>query len=67
LPEIPIPLLPGDPEVPLDLQAVLNAVFHDFGYASSIDYARPPEVSLIVGEATWVREQTAAWKSGRSS
>ena len=67
LPVIPIPLLPGDPDVSLHLQQVLDAVYHDFGYASSIDYGEPPEVSLSGSEAAWVREQIAAWKERGSS
>jgi hypothetical protein len=67
LPVIPIPLLPGDPDVSLDLQHVLDAVYQDFGYASSIDYDEPPEVSLSGAEAAWVREQIAAWKERGAS
>jgi hypothetical protein len=62
LPEIPIPLLAGDDDVPLNLQQVLNAVYVDFGYADSIDYDRPPELSLSGSEADWVRERIEAWK-----
>jgi hypothetical protein len=37
LPTIPIPLLQGDADVPLDLQAALTAVYDGCAYAASID------------------------------
>jgi hypothetical protein len=53
LPEVPVPLLPGDADVPLDLQAALTTVYDALGYDLAVDYARPPEVPLTPGDAAW--------------
>ena len=42
---VPVPLLPGDPDVPLDLQAALTTVYGIFGYDETIDY-RPHALQL---------------------
>jgi hypothetical protein len=39
LPEVAIPLLPGDPEVPMDLQVVLNRAYETGPYRRRIRYA----------------------------
>lgn len=57
LPTVPVPLLPGDPDVPLDLQQALSSVYDDFGYVVAIDYTRAPEIPLRPEEAAWVKEQ----------
>ncbi len=41
LPTVPVPLLPGDADVPLDLQAALTSVYDGFGYDLAIDYTTP--------------------------
>lgn len=46
LPTVPVPLLPNDADVPLDLQAVLGAVYEQLRYDLSIDYTRPLDVPL---------------------
>ena len=53
LPVIPIPLLAGDEDVLLDLQAVFTAVYDALDYASLIDYSRPPEIPLADEWAAW--------------
>lgn len=57
LPVIPVPLLPGDPDVDLDLQLAFDTMYDTFGYDLSIDYTRPPEVPLEGEAATWVAER----------
>jgi hypothetical protein len=54
LPEIDIPLLPGDLDVPLDLQAVFNQSY-DFGpYQKEIAYGKDPIVPrLTLEQAEW--------------
>lgn len=42
LPTVPVPLLPPDPDVPLDLQAAVDACFDLVGYERLLDYAGPP-------------------------
>jgi hypothetical protein len=46
LPVVPIPLLPGDADVILDLQQIFTAAYDLLGYDLAIDYHRPPEPPL---------------------
>jgi len=57
LPVIPVPLLPPDADVPLDLNAAVSAVYGPAGYGWRIDYACPlpaPEPRAEV--VTWLRQ-----------
>jgi hypothetical protein len=63
LPVVPIPLLPGDSTVPLDLQQALAVVYDIIGYDELIDYTPAPPGSLTAAEAAWVEEQLR--RSGR--
>jgi hypothetical protein len=56
LPTIPIPLLEPDPDAALDLGAVVAAVYERGGYATLIDYSRPPPPPLTDSEAAWLDE-----------
>lgn len=42
LPLIPVPLQDPDPDAPLDLSAALAVIYERAGYATLIDYHRPP-------------------------
>jgi len=42
LPAVPVPLLPPDPDVVLDLQAAVDACFALVGYERLLDYSSPP-------------------------
>jgi hypothetical protein len=53
LPSIPIPLKPEDPDVPLDLQAVLDTAYDRAGYDLSVDYTRDPVPPLTGEWAEW--------------
>ena len=53
LPPIPIPLLPGDSDVTLDLQLALNTIYDALNYDLSVDYTQPSEVPLEGEVATW--------------
>lgn len=57
LPAIPIPLLPPDPDVWLDLAAVFATTYERGRYARSLAYASPPPVSLDDGTRHWVMER----------
>lgn len=57
LPTVPVPLLPGDADVPLDLQAALATVSTIFGYDETIDYRRPPRGPLSPEEAVGIEER----------
>jgi hypothetical protein len=57
LPTVPAPLLPPDPDVPLDLQAAVKACFDLVGYERLLDYAAPPPPPpLGDDDMAWVAE-----------
>lgn len=57
LPLLPIPLLAPDPDVPLDMTAVLQTVYQQGGYDWRIDYHLPvPPPELRSGMAAWVQK-----------
>ena len=55
LPEIPIPVRAPDSDARLDLQAVLNQIYDDAGYAEYI-YDGEPRPRLGEDDAEWVRQ-----------
>ncbi len=59
LPAIPIPLLAGDPDVELDLQAIITTLYDLFGLGVGLDYTRPPPVPLRPGDAAWAADLLA--------
>src|SRR5262245_43202088 len=56
LPKIPVPLDPGEADVPLDLRACLDRVYDEGRYETELDYSQPPTPPLDEPEATWARE-----------
>ena len=46
LPAVPLPLLPGDDDVVLDLGHALRAIYDEARYDLSIDYSQPPVLDL---------------------
>jgi hypothetical protein len=58
LPTIAVPLLPGEPAVSLDLQAVLNRTYDAGPYHREIDYRTgPPAPPLSTDLRTWAAEK----------
>ncbi len=58
LPVVPVPLQEPDADVPLDLQAVLSAIYDEAAYDLSLDYAQPPPPpSFSQNDADWVQTQ----------
>jgi uncharacterized protein DUF4058 len=56
LPRVPVPLVPPDEDVPLDLGAALQAVYDEAAYDLSIDYgADPPPPPLSEADREWIR------------
>ena len=53
LPIVPVPLLAGDGDVPLNLQGALNTVYDLSGFDLVIDYTQPPDVPLPPEAAAW--------------
>jgi hypothetical protein len=59
LPEAPVPLLPGDADVLLDLQGAFTAAYDLLGYDLTVDYTRPPEPALPASWAAWAQARVA--------
>jgi hypothetical protein len=60
LPVVAVPLLPPDPDLPLDLTAALKRIYAVARYDMRIDYRQaPPQPELSVEDAAWVAEITA--------
>jgi Protein of unknown function (DUF4058) len=55
LPPIDVPLLPGDPPVTLDLQAVFDRCFDAGPYSREIRYGEDPIVPALASDrASWL-------------
>ena len=55
LPTLPVPLLPPDPDVPLDLGRALATIYDRSGYDLRIDYTQPPpSPTLSVEDRAWL-------------
>jgi hypothetical protein len=63
LPEIFIPLLKGDSDALLDLQAVLATVYKRASYELELDYRRPPAPPLQGDRAAWAADLLARSRS----
>jgi hypothetical protein len=58
LPRVPVPLLPPDPDVILDLQAAIDACFQLVGYERLLNYAAPPPLpEMSPADLAWVQER----------
>lgn len=62
LPAITVPLLPGDPDCPLDLQQAFTTIYNALRYDLVVDYSRPPEVPLPPEAAAWADERVRNWR-----
>lgn len=54
IPDIPVPLRPGDPEPTLPLNKLLHALYDRAGYDLVIDYGQPPSPPLNEADVAWV-------------
>jgi uncharacterized protein DUF4058 len=62
LPVLPVPLSAPDPDVPLDLGAIVQAVYERGGYATRIDYRQPvPAPPFESEQQAWVENLLAAY------
>ena len=60
LPALMVPLRPGDPPVPVDLQPPIDIVYRLGGYGRRINYARPPDPPLAADDAAWAAGRVAS-------
>jgi hypothetical protein len=60
LPTIPVPLAKPDPDIPLNLQPMVEAIYQRSRYERSIDYGRPLSPPLATEEAAWLKRQLQA-------
>jgi hypothetical protein len=56
IPQIPIPLLPGDPEPGLDLNTILHALYERARFDLRLNYRNPPMPPLREHHREWARE-----------
>ncbi len=56
LPTVPVPLLPDDADVSLDLQLALTTMYDELGFDLSVNYSQPPEIPLEGETAVWATE-----------
>ena len=54
LPTVPVPLLPGDADILLDLQQTFTAAYDLLGYDLAIDYSQAPQIPLQGEAAAWL-------------
>ena len=60
LPEIKVPLLPGDDDAAMNLQTALTAVYDENRFSSMIDYSKPPDVPLSPEQTIWLDDHLRA-------
>lgn len=61
LPVLPVPLLPPDEDVPLDLQRAVNACYDLVHYERLLDYTvDPPPPPFSESDMIWLKERLAA-------
>ena len=53
LPVVGIPLKGKDPDIPIDLSAILNTVYENAAYHATIDYRKPPTPPLNADDTKW--------------
>lgn len=56
LPKVAVPLLPGDADVMLDLQAAFQSVYKIFRYDRATDHSGPPRVPVADEHVPWVEK-----------
>ena len=57
LPKIPVPLEQPDPDVPLELQPLIAAIYKRSRYEQDIDYSQPCQPPLTQSESTWLQQR----------
>lgn len=60
LPTVPVPLLPADPDVLLDLQQALRVIYDWFSYEQVVDHSGEPTVPLAADQQAWAEARLRA-------
>jgi hypothetical protein len=55
LPRLPVPLLPPDPDVTLDLETAFTTIYDQLGYDLAVNYSSPPDVPLAGADWEWAQ------------
>jgi hypothetical protein len=55
LPAIPVPLVKGDPDIPLDISKVVGDVYIAASYRLHLDYTRMPLTPFSPEDEAWVK------------
>jgi hypothetical protein len=63
LPRIPVPLLPADGDVALELQAAFDAVYERAGYDYTLKYDAPLAPPVDETRRRWIDECIKAWRA----
>jgi len=63
IPAVRIPLKPGDPEIVLDVQSILNQAYDRLRYSSTLDDTRPLRPPLSPADSAWLQERLAALRN----
>ncbi|MFO0968971.1 MAG: DUF4058 family protein [Gemmataceae bacterium] len=65
LPTVPVPLLPGDADVPLDLQDAFDRVYDEAGFDLAAHYNEGPTPPLPRELRGWATKRVSAWRRNR--
>ncbi len=65
LPRIPVPLARPDPDIPLEVQPMIDEIYQRFRYMRSIDYGKPLTPPLDAAETGWLKQQLQPRRSLR--
>jgi hypothetical protein len=60
LPTVPVPLLPGDADVSLDVQQAFDTIYDLFSYDRAADHSGAPPVPLAPEQTAWVAARLQA-------
>jgi hypothetical protein len=67
LPNLPVPLLPPDEDVVLDLQTAVNACFDLVGYERLLDYDQPPPPPpFAADDVAWINGRITATNEAKA-
>jgi hypothetical protein len=67
LPTIPVPLLPEDGDVALDLQAAFDAVYERAGYDYTLKYDAPLTPAVAGDQQQWLAECIKTWRDRQTT